>query len=254
MHKVQRKQKILEYLKKNGSAGVLQLAEMMNCSTMTIRRDLGELAQEGLVNKVHGGVLAVNRIEPAQGEIIRRMQENIEEKRRIAAKAIQYIKEDVCVFFDAGTTPFYIAQALPMDSRFSAITCSLMTAVELCKRPNINVIMLGGELHNSTMSVINKLALDITKTLTADMALISTKAINPDEGLLETVLPLIEVKRLMVMNSDYTMVVADASKFEETAMCLSIPISQVNQIITTKTLNSDTVAKLRRRNIVVDLV
>lgn len=254
MLKAQRQQKILEQLEQDRTSVVSQLAEMLGCSTMTIRRDLNELVKKGLVNKVHGGVLAADNGEADQNALSRRMQENVDKKQRIGAKAAQYIKEDMCVFFDAGSTALYVARALPMSSRFTAITCSLMAAEELCKRPNISVVMLGGELHNSTLSSINKLALDMTRAFTADIAIISTKAINPDEGLLETVLPLIEIKRLMVRNSSRTLVVADSSKFEDTAMCLSIPISKVDQIITSDDLNPDIVEALRKRNIIVDLV
>lgn len=254
MIKAMRHQKILEYIEQSGNSTISQLAEMLECSNMTIRRDVHELADEGLVKKIHGGVLAIEKTDSDPNVLQQRLQVDVDEKRRIGEKATQYIKEDMCVFFDSGTTPFFVAQALPSDIRFTAITCSLLTAAELCNRPNVSIVMLGGELHNATMSSINRLSLEMAKEFTADLAIISTKAINLDTGLLETLLPLIEVKRIMVEKAKRTLVVMDAKKFEKTALCISIPISDVNQIITTNSLKKEYVEKVQKLGISLDLV
>ena len=254
MIKAIRHQMILEHIERTGNSSISQLAQMLNCSTMTIRRDVQELAAEGVVKKIHGGVLAIERNDSDLNVVQQHMQANVKEKQRIGERTAQYIKEDMCVFFDAGTTPYFVAQALPNDIRFNAITCSLLTAMELCKRPNVSVVFIGGELHNSTLSSINQLAMDMAKGFATDMVIISTKAIDLNIGLMETLLPLIEIKRIMVSHSKKTLVVADASKFDNTAMCMCIPMSDVHQIITTNDLKNEYADSIRQLGIELDLV
>ena len=254
MIKAMRHQKILEHIEHNGNSTISQLAEMLACSNMTIRRDVQELADEGMVKKIHGGVLAIEKNDSDPSVLQQRMLVDVDEKRRIGEKAAQYIQEDMCVFFDAGTTAFYVAQSLPADISFTAITNSLLTAAELCKRHNVSVVFLGGELHNSTLSSINHLAQDMAKGFAVDIAIISTKAIDLEVGLLETLLPLIEIKRIMVNNAKKTLIVVDAQKFEKTALSMSIPISDVDHIVTTCELKKEYAEKIRKLGIGLDLV
>lgn len=254
MIKAMRHQKILEHIERNGNSTISQLAEMLDCSNMTIRRDVQELADEGLVKKIHGGVLAMEKNDSDPNALQQHLMVCVDEKQRIGEKTAQYIREDMCVFFDAGTTAYYVAQALPSDISFTAITNSLLTAAELCKRHNVSVVFLGGELHNSTLSSINQLAQDMAKGFAVDLAIISTKAIDLEIGLLETLLPLIEIKRIMANNAKKTLIVVDAQKFEKTALSMSIPISQVDHIVTTDDLKTEYVEKIRELGIPLDLV
>jgi DeoR/GlpR family transcriptional regulator of sugar metabolism len=231
MIKSQRQNEILKLLEKNDTMLISVLAEILNCSMMTIRRDLEEMETNSLVKKVHGGVELYKNddIQPSFGQ---RVIQNPQEKRDIAKEAVKHIQRGSTVFFDAGTTPLYVAKALPAAFAFTAITNSIMTAAELCNKPNVTVIMIGGELHHSSYSAVNNIAIEEAGRFKTDLAIISTRCVSLPEGLYETTLPLIEIKKTLVKNANKVLLVADHSKFNETAMCLSVPLKEIDVVIT----------------------
>lgn len=231
MFKSHRQNEILKLLNKNDSMLISVLAEVLGCSMMTIRRDIEEMEANSLVTKVHGGVeLSKNNdFQPSFG---RRVVENPQEKKAIAAEALKYIKQGSTVFFDAGTTPLYVAKSLPVTCSFTAITNSIMTAAELCSKPDVTVIMIGGELHHSSYSAVNNIAIETANKFKTDLAIISTKSVSLPDGLYETALPLIEIKRTLVKHAKKVLLLADHTKFIDHAMCMSIAIKDIDILIT----------------------
>jgi DeoR/GlpR family transcriptional regulator of sugar metabolism len=207
------------------------LAEYFGCSKMTLRRDIKELVQAEQVTKVHGGVI-LNREQERQPGHSRRVNQNVELKQRIGAEAAKLIHEGECVFFDAGSTSLYAAINVPPKLNFTAITNSLVTAVELCKKPGVNVVMMGGEVYKSVFATKYNRAVDSANRFRVDLALISTKIIILPEGLYETDLSMIEVKLAIIERAARVVVIADHTKFEGSGLCLSVPISAIDHIIT----------------------
>lgn len=246
MIKQQRQDQIMRWLEENDTMLVSVLAEALDCSMMTIRRDIDELEQMSLVKKIHGGVM-IHKQDGKQPSFDRRIVENPTEKDRIGKAVARMIKNGMSVFFDAGTTPLKVAKMVPADIAITAITNSLMTAVELCTKPNITAIMLGGELHHSSFSAVNNIALDIAGMFKTDLAIISTKAVDVESGLYETTLPLIEIKRTIVRQASKVILAADYSKFEERAMCLSVDMDDVDVIVTDNKIEQVYVDKLRAK-------
>jgi DeoR/GlpR family transcriptional regulator of sugar metabolism len=244
MIKSQRQNEILKLLEKNDTMLISVLAEILNCSMMTIRRDLEELEAKSLVKKVHGGA-ELYKNDDTQPSFGRRVIQNPQEKRDIAKETIKHIPQGSTVFFDAGTTPLYVAKALPAAFTFTAITNSIMTAAELCNKPNVTVIMIGGELHHSSYSAVNNIAIEQASRFQTDMAIISTRGISLPEGLFETTLPLIEIKKTLVKNARKVVLVADHSKFAEKAMCLSVPLKEVDLVITDGGTPQDSINHLK---------
>jgi DeoR/GlpR family transcriptional regulator of sugar metabolism len=253
MLKTERQEKIMQILEENNTMRVSALADALNSSMMTIRRDLDDLEQENKVRKVHGGVLIV-KPDNNQPSFSERIEEFTKEKIRIAKAAVKHIEEGSVVFFDSGTTTLHVAKCLSNDISFTAITNGLMTATELSKKPYINVIMLGGEIHHSSFSAVNNIAIEQAARFNADLALISTKALSIPEGLFEPLLPLIEIKKSLVSASKKVVLLADYSKFESKALCLSIPLSEIDEIITDSRIPGDTVRELEDLDIKVTVV
>lgn len=253
MLKAQRQNAILESLRENGILLISDLAEQLNCSLMTIRRDVDEMKTRSLVKKIHGGVEIYNG-DDAQPSFNERVVRYSQEKRRIAAEAVKFIEKGSTVFFDAGTTSLYVVQNLPIEISFTAITNSLMTAVELCNKPNVTAIMLGGELHHSSYSSVNNIAIEAAKKFNTDLAIISTKSISLPDGLFETMLPLIEIKRTMVKYANKVLLLADHSKFNESAMCLSIPLNDIDHIITDRRTQQEKLELLKKLGVAFTIV
>ena len=233
-----RQKHIVELLTAQGALSIAELAVRLDASMMTIRRDLDALEQEGLVKKMHGGAVLVSG-DNGQPSYHERSAERQEEKSRIGKAAAGLIKPGAVVLFDAGTTPLAVVGHIPPDLEFTAITTGLMTAAELCSSTSAAVICVGGNIHPSSYSAINYLAIDMLSRFHADIAFISTKSVLVPDGLFETQLPLIEVKRKMVSISDRAVLLADHSKFTAKAMCLSVPMKDVHTLITDDKLPAD---------------
>ena len=253
MIKSQRQSEILKLLENTNTLLVADLAELLNCSMMTIRRDIEEMESKSLVKKVFGGVELYGEkdIEP---NFKKRVARHIEEKRRIAEEAVKYIEKGSVVFVDAGSTPLQVVRIIPVGLKFTAITNCIMTAAELCTKPNITVIMLGGEVHHSAYATVNNIAINTAKKFKTDLALISTHAVILPEGLFENTLSLIEIKRALVDNAKEVFLLADHSKFNEQAMCLSIPITDIDHVITDKETPTDKIEGLRNQGLKITQV
>ena len=233
MIKKQRQQKLLELMQSNEIMTISDLSKKLNISRMTICRDIDDLEQTGAMKKIHGGAVLLKR-DNSQPTFQERVVEFCEEKMKIGKEAVKLIKPGSFVFFDAGTTPLAMIEHIPDNLEFTAITTGLMTAVALCGKPNISVIIIGGNVHHTSYSSVNYLSVEMIKKFNADMAFISTKAFSLPEGTSEAQMPLIEIERSIVSVSKKVVLVADHSKFETKSLCLSIPIHSIHTVITDK--------------------
>lgn len=250
MIKTERQKLLLDILYSNQMMSVSELSEELNSSMMTIRRDLDHLEQEGVIRKVHGGAVLI-KSDNDQNSFQERIQENKVEKQKIGKEAAKLIKENSIVVFDSGTTSLAVADSIPEKLKFTAITTSLMTAVALCNKPDINIISIGGNIQNNIYSSINYLCVEMIKRFNADMAFITTKAFSFPEGTFEDSLPLIEVKQALVSISKKVILLADHSKFENKSLSLSIPINKIDTIVTDDKTSKKIIEQIRTINVEV---
>lgn len=243
----------MDLLGSRGAVSISEMAGTLGASMMTIRRDIDSLEKEGLVRKMHGSAVLVGS-DSSQPSYHERVAECQEEKDRIGKAAAAMIWKGSIVIFDAGTTPQAVVQHIPQDLEFTAITTGLMTATALCSRTNANVICIGGNIHQSSYSAINYFATEMIARFHADLAFISTKSVSLPDGLFEMQLPLIEIKRAISAVSDKVVLLADHRKFSSKALCLSVPIKEIDLIITDGQVPEDAQALLDSLNIEYKLV
>lgn len=124
-----------------------------------------------------------------------------------------------------------------------------MTAVVLSGKPNVNLIMVGGHVHSGSLSSTSIIALEQIKNFNADIAFFSTKGLCVEEGTFEVLLPLIEVKKSMQAVSKKTVLLVDHCKFEKKSLLLSIPIDNINTIVTDNKTPEEIIARIRKKNI-----
>lgn len=252
MLKSLRHKNIMELLASRGAVSISEMANSLGASMMTIRRDIDALEKSGLVRKMHGSAVLVGN-ETSQPSYHQRVTEFQEEKDRIGKAAAAMIKRGAIVLFDAGTTPLAVVQHIPQDLEFTAITTGLMTAAALCSRTSANVICIGGNIHQTSYSAVNYLAKEMLARFHADIAFISTKSVSLPDGLFETQLPLIEIKKAIVAASDKVVLLADHSKFSSKALCLSVPIEDINLIITDDKVPEIALEHLKAKNTEVQI-
>src|SRR6476469_3848116 len=154
MYPEERQQQILQRARTEGRVDVVALAEDLRVTTETIRRDLTMLERAGVLRRVHGGAIPVERIgfEPA---LATRDAVLIEEKERIAKVALAEVPDEGAIILDAGTTTARLARLLPADRELTVVVNSPVIATTLGVRPNLNVLLLGGRVRGKTLATVD---------------------------------------------------------------------------------------------------
>lgn len=207
-----RHSKILSILKEQGSVTVTALTQILDTSESTIRRDLVALADEGKLNKVHGGATALNQ------EFIR-FEDNIEEKltkhtdkkTQIAKYAAMQIQDDDFVFIDAGTTTLLMTTFLK-NCGATFVTNGIDHAKQLAKN-GCKVFVLGGELKRSTEAIIGLVAATNLQKYSFSKAFMGTNGISEKHGFTTPDTEEAMLKAVAIEKSFVTYVLSDSSKF-----------------------------------------
>jgi DeoR family fructose operon transcriptional repressor len=243
MIKEERQKLLIELLGKNDIMTVTELAVILDTSMMTIRRDLEYLENKGVIKKVHGGAFLA-RDEYSQPSFQKRIDEFGQEKDLIGKAASRMVKDGSIVFFDAGTTTLAVVGHIPANVQFTGITTGLMTALALCSKEKAEVVSVGGYVHHTSYSSMSHIAVSLIKNFNADIAFVSTKALVYPQGAYEALLPLIEIKQAMISVSKKVVLLADHSKFESRSLSLSIPLTDIDTIITDQLTSREILDKL----------
>lgn len=228
---IQRKEKILDLLKEDGSAKVIDLARIFKVTEVTIRQDLEKLDREGLVVREHGGVNLKN-VEDQVRNFALINQDNLFKKEIIAQKCLEYIHPGDTIILDSGSTTTEIARKLRNMNHLTVITNALNIAVMLGANPNIEVIMTGGEFKPPTLSLTGQKAADFFKGLNVQKLFIATAGISLKSGLTYPSISDLVVKKAMIDAADTTYLVADSSKIGKSAFASLGALSLIDYIIT----------------------
>ncbi|MEZ0541037.1 DeoR/GlpR family DNA-binding transcription regulator [Fibrella arboris] len=227
----QRRDKILELLKEDGSAKVINLARIFKVTEVTIRQDLEKLEKDGLVTKEHGGAYLKD-----VGDQVRTFslgnQENIDKKELIAAKCLEFIESGDSIILDSGSTTTEIAKKLRGFKDLTVITNALNIAMMLGAEPGIELIMTGGEFKPPTLSLTGQKAADFFRGINVQKLFLATAGISLKSGLTYPSLSDLVVKKAMIDAADTTYLVADSTKIGKSAFASLGALSLIDYIIT----------------------
>ena len=238
MLNAERRTQILEALGRDKRVLASELAARFGVSEDTIRRDLRELAEEGLLRRVYGG--AVPR-SPASPTYARRKTEATSAKAAIARAAVSFFREGQVVLFDAGTTALEVAAHLPPDLKLTVITNSLPVASVLADHPGARVVVLGGVLLKETNATIGAETVEAYRRVRADLCVLGVASLHPDAGVGVFYHEDAEVKRAMVGSAAEVMVVAASDKLGTSAPFVVGPLSIVHSLVTDAGVPDETV-------------
>lgn len=227
----QRRDKILELLKEDGSAKVIDLARIFKVTEVTIRQDLEKLEKDGLVIKEHGGAYLKN-VEDQVRTFSLGNQENIDKKEVIAAKCLEFIESGDSIILDSGSTTTEIAKKLRGYKNLTIITNALNIALILGAEPGIEVIMTGGEFKPPTLSLTGQKAADFFKGINVQKLFLATAGISLKSGLTYPSISDLVVKKAMIDAADTTYLVADSTKIGKSAFASLGALSLIDYIIT----------------------
>lgn len=252
MHRSARLSAILEQLADGGSVAVAQLADALQVSPATIRRDLAMLEDQRLLERMHGG--AVGRAVAYELPLRYKSVRHGDEKRRIAEEAASRVTESMAVGLTGGTTATEVAKALADRRDLTIVTNALNIASELAIRPDVKLVVTGGVARSQSYELSGPIAETTLAGLNLDIAFVGVDGIEAKAGC--TTYQEIEAHTngVMIEQARLVVVVADGSKIGRAAFARMCPLSAVDELITDTEADRDAVRKLTDNGVRVTFV
>ena len=246
----ERQKQILSLLSQQGRLSVSEIVTQFSISEATARRDLETLSAKGKVQRVHGGVIAVEQA-PPESPILERENEQAEEKARIGRAAASLVDNHETVFLGSGTTVLEIARNLRDHRDLTVITNSLPVLNILAGRKEITVVSLGGMLRESELSFIGHITEQALVEVRADKVFMGTRGISLEHGLTNDYLQETLTDRAILKSGREVIIAADHTKVNRVATVLLASLSQMHLLVTDSKVDKKFVQALKRRSIQV---
>ncbi len=230
MGMIDRKVEIEQKVKRLGRVSVSELAEEYGVSTMTIRRDLARLEQEGLVTVEYGGAI-LKQHSLVEVDMTQKQMEFLDEKRRIARAACDFVRDGDSVFVDAGTTACEVARLLNQRKGLQIMTNSLLAANILAANRENRLTMCPGEYRAMSMAFMGQMMDEFLESFRFDVLFLGVEGITPDGIYVPDETDGITKKKL-IRQSNSVICVADHSKIGQTFHYRIAGLEQVNHLVT----------------------
>ena len=223
-------QEVLRILETRDSVQVTELAETFSVSEVTVRSDLSALAQQGLVSRIRGGVRAL-REGPEVGFDLR-LRLEVEQKRAIARAAATLVDEREAVALDASTTAYYMALELRAMRELVVVTNGLLVATALADAPGITVLVTGGVLRLSAMSLVGDLGTDVLRTTQINKGFLGARGLSLERGLMDLNPDEVRIKQEMADACEQVFGILDGSKWHRGALLTFVQAQDLAGIVT----------------------
>jgi len=247
----ERREYILNQIKKTGSINAIDIARTLDVSETTIRRDLNRLARKNLLKRTYGGALA---IEPVGVEMKFNTQKEkfIQEKKKIALAASKMIEDGDVILLEAGTTGLQTALNLSHITNLKVITNSCDIATTLANtNPQFEITLSGGVLRTDTHSLIGPVAENTFKNFNVDKAFIGITGIDIEKGITATDHIEAQTKKMIIGSAKRVIALCDHSKLGHISINHIAPVNKIDTLITDSEADSQFIDKLRSLDIEV---
>ncbi len=244
----ERRQYILEALRRDGKVLATELSGALSVSEDTIRRDLRELADAGLLQRVHGGALPRS---PAIASYAARQQQAPSAKAAIAQAAAQLVRSGQTVILDGGTTTLQVAQRLPPDLRATVITNSPPIASALAEHSEVEVILIGGRLYKHSLVTVGAATVEALRQVRADLCMLGICSLDLEDGISVPDYEEAHVKRAMIASAAEVVALASAEKLGTAAPYIVAPLSELTYLVTDRSVPEEVLAPYRAQGITV---
>ena len=234
---VARQQEIMDLARKTGRVNVEELSAHFDVSPQTIRKDLKELSDRRLLDRVHGGAVIASSVQNLAYQARREIAE--EEKREIGRAAAALIPSNSSLFLNIGTTTEEVARALLHHVGLLLITNNLHVASMLYPLEGIDVVIAGGPVRRSDGGVVGARAAEMIQSFKVDFAVIGVSSIDTDGALLDFDVREIEVAQTIIANARTVVLVADSSKFTRRASARIGHLSEIDILVTDQAPSAD---------------
>jgi DeoR family glycerol-3-phosphate regulon repressor len=230
VHRPLRHAAILRALKGQGACRIRDLAGQLQVSGETVRRDIIEMAREGLIKRVHGGASLLDPLhEPSFSQ---RMETNAAAKQAIAQLAAAEVRNGDTLMLDTGSTTAFVAHGLVNHRDLLVVTNSVDIARTLATRNGNRVFMAGGELRADDGAALGPTATEYIAQFHVRVAILSAGAVDAEEGLMDYDPAEAAFSRVVIAQAERTIVVADHSKFGRRGLVGVCRLEAIDLLIT----------------------
>ncbi len=244
----------LELIEKSNFLSVKQLADKLNVSQMTVRRDLSKLEKMDSVKIVYGGVTPATHspIDSLDYSLESEQSKNIELKRAIAERAIQFLEPNDVIFLDSGTTIQMMAEQIPPNVPYTIITSSFNTLEIITKLPECTIISNGGIYSKKSRVFYDLDSTSSMRKYRANKAFLGATGYELELGLTCSYLEDAPLKQEMIRSSKLRILLLDSTKFGKVSTCMFAKIDEFSAVITDKGIPDEYVTDIHQHG--VDLI
>ncbi|KWX85263.1 DeoR family transcriptional regulator [Paenibacillus riograndensis] len=230
MFEEERKRSIVQFVERHTRASVQELSQDLGVSESTVRRDLKELEEARLLKRTHGGAVSLQSVN-FEAAFPDKADRFLEEKQRIARKAVEMIQEGDAILLDGGTTTLQIARALKTFSNLKVITNSMIALNELKDCRNIEVSITGGMLRPDTLAFVGPMTERSLEMVRVDKAFIGTNGLDIHEGITTPNMLEAATKRKLISVAKQAILLADHSKIGQVSVCKVADLQEIDHCI-----------------------
>ncbi|MET7756894.1 DeoR/GlpR family DNA-binding transcription regulator [Streptomyces sp. NPDC005389] len=242
----ERRDHLLELLAREGKIVAKDVAAGLGISEDSVRRDLRDLASEGLCQRVYGGALPVS---PAVADYRTRRSVAPDGKRKVAAVAAGLVRPGGAVILDGGTTALAVVHALPRDLACTVITHSPTIAAALIDHPQVEVFLIGGRIYKHSAVACGAAAVEAAQNVSADLCLLGVTGVHPDAGLTTGDAEEAAMKRALAARAADTYVLASSEKVGTASRFRVLPWGETSGLITDADPHDPVIEQLAARGV-----
>jgi len=232
-----RRARMLDVIRQQGFVSIPELRDSLEVSESTIRRDLESLEESGEARRTHGGVFYTGSV-----TTVRQFQRGNpsdgawDKKRAIALEAAKLVSDHDTVLLDGGSTTYELAKQL-VGRPLQIVTNSLPVANLFSASDSVDLVILGGAIHNRTGVTHGPFTDQMLETINVQKAFLSVAGVN-EKGFYNSNLLLVETERCMMRSADRTIIVADSTKFGRSSLARMLEWNQVDTLVVDEDLST----------------
>lgn len=231
MTQAERHRYILDQLEKTGLVTVSDLAKELNVTMVTVRKDLKLLEEKDLLFRSHGSATSVSPYVSDRSVQVKKL-EQVEEKGRIAEKALAFLEPDEAIIIGSGTTVGVFAQAIPRYYPLTVLTAAMNVSLALIDTTALELVQLGGVVRKSSSSAVGHFAEEMLKSFACSKLFLSVDGISLEHGLTTSNMMEAHLNAEMIRSVQKTIVLADSQKFGRKGFGKICELEDIDVIIT----------------------
>ena len=242
----ERRQRLLDILRKEPGLRVPEMADALGVSEGTIRNDLNALEVDGLLECVHGGAVLAENVPVRSLSFLSRLKQNADAKQAIARQAAKQVEDGDSILLDASTSVYFIARFLQNRRKLRVITNGIEIARQLAQNPTNTVILLGGVLNTDSTSITGLISEQMVQDLHVKTAFVSCSGITPEAGLTEVHIAEAQIKEKALAAAEKVIALVDSSKFGKVDLTCFARLNQIDHLFTDDRLSQEWIECLQQ--------